>query len=113
MMSDNHNEDGDKRCKTPHSTPAGGTLLKAGGAAAAAAASGGALGPRAFDFKPSQRYPDAAVEILDPSFAKYPPVQLHRRSSSPRASAGWKGRSGSATARYLLFSDIPNNRIIR
>ena len=31
----------------------------------------GLAGAQAFDFRPSQRYPDPAVMILDPSFAKY------------------------------------------
>jgi gluconolactonase len=35
------------------------------------AAFAGAAGAQSFDFKPSQRYPDPAVLILDPSFAKY------------------------------------------
>lgn len=35
-----------------------------------ATSAGGALA-QAFDFKPNQRYPDPAVLIVDPSFAKY------------------------------------------
>ncbi|MGO4763586.1 SMP-30/gluconolactonase/LRE family protein [Cupriavidus sp. 2KB_3] len=90
------------------------TLLKAGGAAAAAAAataSGGALA-QAFEFKPSQRYPDAAVEILDPSFAKY---RLYS-STVEQLATGFRWVEGPVwfgDGRYLLFSDIPNNRIIR
>ena len=43
-------------------------FLAAGGGTAAALA----LAPRAFaQWQPSQRYPDPAVKILDPSFAKY------------------------------------------
>ena len=34
------------------------------------AGTGSAVGP-GFDFKPSQRYPDPSVQILDPSFGKY------------------------------------------
>ena len=36
-----------------------------------------------------------------------------RSSASPAAAALPRGRCGSATACYLLFSDIPNNRIMR
>src|SRR3954464_11886515 len=35
------------------------------------AALGGAAGAQSFDFKPSERYPDPAVQILDPGFGKY------------------------------------------
>jgi len=31
----------------------------------------GTAGAQSFDYKPNQRYPDPAVQILDPSFAKY------------------------------------------
>ena len=48
-------------------------------------------------WEPSERYPDPAVEILDPSFAKYR-LTLPPSSGSPPASAGARGRSGSATA---------------
>ena len=32
---------------------------------------GAAVSAHSFEFKPSQRYPDPSVQILDPSFAKY------------------------------------------
>src|SRR3984957_4575397 len=41
------------------------------GAAATALALPRRASAQSFDFKPNQRYPEAAVEILDPSFAKY------------------------------------------
>ena len=44
-------------------------LLVAAGATGAAALSGNALA-QAFAFSPAQRYPDPAIQILDPSFAK-------------------------------------------
>ncbi|SDD72552.1 gluconolactonase [Cupriavidus sp. YR651] len=86
-------------------------LLKAGAAAATLAGSGPVLA-QAFDFKPSQRYPDAAIEILDPSFAKY---RLFS-STVEQVATGFRWVEGPVwfgDGRYLLFSDIPNNRIIR
>ena len=61
---------------------------------------------------PSQRYPDPSVQILDPSFAKYrlPLAGVERLATGMRWSEGpvWMG-----DARCLLWSDIPNNRIMR
>src|SRR5215813_13572616 len=58
------------------------------------------------------RYPDPAVQILDPSFARYRVVQasVERLHTGTRWSEGpvWFG-----DARCLLWSDIPNNRIMR
>lgn len=60
---------------------------------------------QAVDFKPSTRYPDIAVEILDPSFAKY-----RRYSSSvEQLGAGMRWAEGPAyfpASRYGLVSDI-------
>lgn len=86
-------------------------LLKAG-AAAATAAAGSPVLAQAFDFKPSQRYPDAAIEILDPSFARYRLFSSHVE----QLATGFRWVEGPVwfgDGRYLLFSDIPNNRIIR
>ena len=59
-----------------------------------------------------QRYPDPLVRILDPSFAKYrlPLAKVERIASGMRWCEGpvWFG-----DGRYLLWSDIPNNRIMR
>jgi gluconolactonase len=78
----------------------------------------GALGAsvvarRAFaEWEPSQRYPDPLVRILDPSFAKYrlPLAKIERIATGMRWCEGpvWFG-----DGRYLLWSDIPNNRIMR
>jgi gluconolactonase len=81
-------------------------LLAAGGGAAA--------GTRAqsFDFKPNQRYPDPSVQILDPAFARYRIFS----SSVEQVATGFRWAEGPvyfADGRYLLFSDIPNNRIMR
>jgi len=63
-------------------------------------------------WEPSQRYPDPAIKILDPSFAKYRIVQttVERLYAGARWSEGpvWFG-----DARCVLWSDIPNNRILR
>jgi len=57
-------------------------------------------------------YPDPAVEIVDPSFAKYcvGNAAVERLYTGARWAEGpvWFG-----DGRYLLFSDIPNNRILR
>ena len=60
----------------------------------------------------NDRYPDPAVEALDPSFAKYrlALASVERLATGMRWSEGpvWFG-----DGRYLLWSDIPNNRIMR
>ena len=57
-------------------------------------------------------YPDAAVEIVDPRFAKYRVANaaVERLYTGARWAEGpvWFG-----DGRYLLFSDIPNNRMLR
>ncbi|CAM3094960.1 SMP-30/gluconolactonase/LRE family protein [Methylobacterium mesophilicum] len=61
---------------------------------------------------PSACYPDPAVEILDASFARYRvfSAAVERLATGCRWSEGpvWFG-----DGRYLLWSDIPNNRILR
>ncbi|QCK87532.1 SMP-30/gluconolactonase/LRE family protein [Phreatobacter aquaticus] len=63
-------------------------------------------------WQPSPFYPDPAVEILDPSFARYRifSAAVERIATGLRWAEGpvWFG-----DGRYLLVSDIPNNRIIR
>ena len=57
-------------------------------------------------------YPDPAIEIVDPRFAKYKVsnAAVERLYTGARWAEGpiWFG-----DGRYLLFSDIPNNRILR
>ncbi|HEX2652695.1 MAG TPA: SMP-30/gluconolactonase/LRE family protein [Xanthobacteraceae bacterium] len=63
-------------------------------------------------WQPSLRYPDPAVEILDPRFAKY---RLNL-ASVERLSTGMRWGEGPVwfgDGRYLLWSDIPNNRILK
>ena len=63
-------------------------------------------------FAPSSRYPDPAIEVLDPAFLKLRlfSASVEQLSSGCRWAEGpqWFG-----DGRYLLFSDIPNNRILR
>ena len=80
-----------------------------------AAWTGAALAQK-FEFKPNQRYPDPAVQILDPSFAKYRIYSstLEQVASGMRWAEGpvyFPGASGEPG--YLLVSDIPNNRIMK
>jgi len=81
--------------------------------AATGAALAGAL-PRlaAAQWQPSPRYPDPAVRVLDPRFAGYRLglAKVERLATGFRWCEGpvWFG-----DGRYLLFSDIPNDRILR
>ena len=83
-------------------------LAAVGTVAASVALTRTALG----GWEPNERYPDPAVQILDPSFAKYRIVQarVERIATGCRWNEGpvWFG-----DGRYLLWSDIPNNRIMR
>ena len=60
----------------------------------------------------NSRYPDPAVEVLDPAFLRYRifSASVEQLGSGLRWAEGpvWFG-----DGRYLLFSDIPNNRIMR
>jgi gluconolactonase len=63
-------------------------------------------------FQINSRYPDPAVEIIDPSFAKYRVYS----SSVEQLASGMRWAEGPVwfgDGRYLLVSDIPNNRIMR
>src|SRR5690242_17056421 len=57
-------------------------------------------------------YPDPAVEVVDPRFAKYKVnnAAVERLYTGTRWAEGpvWFG-----DGRYLVFSDIPNNRMLR
>ncbi|WP_264214293.1 SMP-30/gluconolactonase/LRE family protein [Leisingera thetidis] len=63
-------------------------------------------------WRPAARYPDPSVISLDPRFDKYklPLAGVERLATGCRWSEGpvWFG-----DGRYLLWSDIPNNRIMR
>lgn len=64
------------------------------------------------DWEPSPRYPDPRIRIIDPSFTKYRLnlAKVERIATGLRWSEGpvWFG-----DGRYLLWSDIPNNRIMK
>ena len=81
-------------------------------AAGGLASLGGSALAQAFPFTPNQRYPDPAVLILDPSFTKY---RIYS-SSVEQITTGFRWAEGPAyfpEGGYLLFSDIPNNRIMK
>jgi len=87
--------------------------VTAGAAAGLAAGAWGADGAQAG--QQERRvvpYPDAAVEIVDPRFAKYRVgnAAVERLWTGARWTEGpvWFG-----DGKYLLFSDIPNNRMMR
>ena len=64
------------------------------------------------EFQPSPRYPDPAIQILDQSFARYrlASTKVERLATGFRWAEGpvWFG-----DGRYVLWSDIPNNRVMR
>jgi gluconolactonase len=66
----------------------------------------------AAEFVPSARFPDPAIKVLDRSFLRYrlPLVSVERLTTGMAFGEGpvWFG-----DGRYLLWSDIPNNRIMR
>jgi gluconolactonase len=73
---------------------------------------GGRALAQSFDFKPNQRYPNPSVQILDPSFHKY---RIYS-STVEQVATGLRWAEGPvyfADGRYLLLSDVPNNRIMR
>jgi gluconolactonase len=63
-------------------------------------------------WEPSHRYPDPAVRVLHPSFVKYrlALAAVERLATGCRWAEGpvWFG-----DGRFLLWSDIPNNRIMK
>jgi gluconolactonase len=81
------------------------------GAAAALALKPCALGDEQ-ERKSLAVYPDPAVEVIDPRFAKY----KVGNAAVERLYTGTRWAEGPvwfADGRYLLFSDIPNNRMLR
>lgn len=63
-------------------------------------------------FVPSARYPDPAVQVLDASFAKYR-IGL---AAVERLGSGYRWAEGPVwfgDLRSLIWSDIPNNRMLR
>jgi gluconolactonase len=83
-------------------------LAGVGAAVAAMSFSRTALG----QWTPSERYPDPSVKVLDPSFNKY----RLGLAGVERIAHGTRWNEGPVyfgDGRYLLWSDIPNNRIMR
>jgi gluconolactonase len=84
--------------------------MLAGVSAAAAAMT---FTPTAFArWEPSERYPDPSVQVLDPAFNKY----RLGLAGVERIATGTRWNEGPVyfgDGRYLLWSDIPNNRIMR
>src|SRR5216110_3463380 len=82
--------------------------LAGAGAMGAVTLSGAASGR----WEPSERYPDPAVQVLDPSFAKYRLLL----AGVERLATGMRWCEGPVyfgDVRCLYWSDIPNNRILR
>ena len=93
-----------------HNSPRRSFLKAAAGSSLTAL--GASAWAQSFDFKPNQRYPDAAVQILDPSFAKY---RIYS-STVEQVATGMRWAEGPVyfpEGGYLLVSDIPNNRIMK
>lgn len=74
---------------------------------------GGSALAQAFDFKPNQRYPDPAIQILDPGFTRY---RIYS-STVEQVGTGMRWAEGPAwfpeDGGHVLVSDIPNNRIMK
>jgi gluconolactonase len=84
------------------------SFLAGSGAAATLSIASRAFG----QWQPSQRYPDPSIHVVDPSFARY---RLNL-AKVERLATGFRWSEGPAwfgDGRYLLWSDIPNNRIMR
>src|SRR6218665_3493316 len=67
---------------------------------------------QAIRFTPSPLYPDPAIQVLDPSFAKYRVAS----SSLEQVATGARWLEGPVwfgDGRYLLVSDVPNNRVMK
>src|SRR3954466_15603596 len=63
-------------------------------------------------WEPSQRYPDPAVQVLDAAFNKYrlPLASVEQLFTGCRWS---EGPVYFGDGRYVLWSDIPNDRILK
>jgi gluconolactonase len=63
-------------------------------------------------WQPSQRYPDPSIQVLEPAFnaLRLPLASVEQLATGCRWSEGpvWFG-----DGRYLLWSDIPNDRILK
>ncbi len=79
----------------------------------AAVIAGATMASKSFaQWVPAARYPDPAVQVLDQSFGKY----RLGLAAVERISTGHRWCEGPVyfgDGRYLLWSDIPNNQILR
>ncbi|HEV7370727.1 SMP-30/gluconolactonase/LRE family protein [Arenibaculum sp.] len=82
------------------------------GGAGALAASAIAGRSRA-EFRPSPRYPDPAVQALDPSFNKYIVFFAAVERIATGETRYTEGPVWFGDGRYLVWSDIPNNRMLK
>ncbi len=63
-------------------------------------------------WEPSQRYPDPAVQVLDASFNRVAPAA--RIGGALATGCRWsEGPVYFGDGRYVLWSDIPNDRILK
>ena len=87
-------------------------LLKAAAGSTVAALGAPALA-QSFAFQPNLRYPDPAVQMLDPGFARYriDNSTLEQVASGMRWAEGpvWFPEDGG----HVVVSDIPNNRLMK
>jgi len=64
------------------------------------------------NWSPSLRYPDPAIEILDPRFLKY--RLFHASVEQLFTGCRWsEGPVWFGDAKHLLWSDLPNERIMK
>src|SRR5438874_7422814 len=83
-------------------------VLATGTAALATASASSALA----GWQPSESYPDPAVEVLDRRFERY----RHFNAGVERLATGMRWCEGPVwfgDGRFLLWSDLPNNRIMK
>src|SRR6266404_3069960 len=104
-----------KRSSEPREATAQSGMSTSGGASPTPAPTLGAasaLAP-ALRWEPAQSYPDPAVRTLDPRFDSIKPPF---NAAVERLATGFRWAEGPVwfgDGRYLLWSDIPNNRIMR
>ncbi|MFM7571036.1 MAG: SMP-30/gluconolactonase/LRE family protein, partial [Betaproteobacteria bacterium] len=63
-------------------------------------------------WQPSSRYPDPAIEVIDPLFEKY----RLTTAAVERLATGFRWAEGPVwfgDGRFLLWSDLPNNRVMK
>ena len=68
--------------------------------------------PASNDWTPSLRYPDPSIQTLDPRFNKYR-VMLTNVERLAQGTLWGEGPVWFGDGRYLLWSDIPNDRMLR